>query len=340
MNKELEQVKDESLAEFMIELLKGIDPTNSLSIIEKGAKYFEARHNKKIYEFNKNLFHGKASSYEKNKLKDGVLSEDDYFVLLSSAINDDEEKKTTIYVTLYRNILKDRMNDNKFKILKILKSLTYSSLELIQKIYIHSKFEIQSNSATKTIHSFLKEIDQKEEYIFEIESLKQFGLLKVPKENTHMEYIAIEQTNFCLEVAELFFNNEELIPEIINEKSWATKASLISDLENINDITYIENTIKTIGIQTISAIGFEADIRSLTAPIIIYIVSQKKIPIKTINTIKEISKYKTIVKVSLDENYIDQLENIGEKTIYLHAKNKESENNFLNIFDIPDLYKW
>lgn len=330
MSSEIEKVNDESFAEFMIELVKGIDPTNSLSIIEKGAKYFAAKQNKKIYEFNKKLFHGEASSYEKKIFKDKILSEDDYFSLLTASINDDEEKKTTIYVTLYRNILQDKVEDNTFKILKILKSLTYSSLELIKKIYIFSNFEIQDNGNTKTISSFLKEIQKDENYIFEIEELKQCGAIRT---TVDFDESTFDVTKFCLILAKLFFNENELTPKSINEKYWISKVSILSDLNNPENIQSISNLIQTIGIKTLSNIGFNANLKNLYADTLICIIDNKISP-KTIQELKEMSKYKNIMKVSLNKTNKDWLVDINNEVTYLDLNCKGSKENFLNMLEI------
>ncbi|MBV5277716.1 MAG: hypothetical protein J0647_01475, partial [Campylobacteraceae bacterium] len=216
MGTDIIQAEDESLYELIIEIGKIIDPTGTLSLIDKGAKFFSARRERRFYQFNQKLFYNKLSDKEIENLKNNITSEDDYYSLLSAAINDEEEKKTTIYVTLYKKIVDNTISsNNKFKIMKILKALTYSSLELIKKIYIYTQYEIQENNNRISIESFLAKIKDDPNYTFEIEALKQFGLLKI--KNIY-EKNALEQTQFCLDIAKLFFRDEEIIPKAINAK--------------------------------------------------------------------------------------------------------------------------
>jgi len=332
---------EESLANFVIETMKTFDPTIvGLGLIEKGARFFEAKQKKRIYEFNQKLLIDEAAEYDKKRLRDGILSEDDYFSLLSAAINDDEEKKTTIYVTLYRNILADRLTGDKFKVLKILKSLTYSALQLIQKVYVYHTYEIQDSGSTKTLDRFLQELNQDNNVIFEVETLKQFGLLRdIDNPDSGRK---LSSTDFCINVARLYFNDRELRPEAIGRKTWNQHVSFLSDIsaQSMADVRTITTMLNQRNIKQTAHLDFRTNAANWTFTVqtIVILLGQGEPSAKALESLRKIPN--KIIKVTLDNSIEDPIPSIGNKLIYLDLKNKDSKNYFLEQFEVPDMDKW
>lgn len=326
MGTDITQAEDESLYELLIEIGKEFDPTKMLSIIDKSAKFFSARRERKFYQFNQKLFYNQLSDKEIENIKNNITSEDDYYSLLSAAINDEEEKKTTIYVTLYKNIADSTISSiNKFKIMKILKSLTYSSLELIKKIYIYTQYEIREKNNRISIESFLSKIKDDPNYTFEIEALKQFGLLKI--KNIY-EKNALEQTQFCLDIAKLFFRDEELTPEAINAKYFIDKVTLLSDLSNNGSYEKIIQLLNTKSIKVSGVLGFTSDFHITSSHVIVCIIDN--IDSATATKLHKIAKYKKVIKVSLQKHQNALI----TADISLDFANEESTKKFLSLFDI------
>ncbi len=337
MGKEIKEY-EQSFADLILEVLKTADPTGSMALIEKGAKYFDAKRTKRIYEFNQKLLADDAAEYDKERLRDGILSEDDYFSLLSAAINDDEEKKTTIYVTLYRNILKDNLPGEKYKVLKILKSLTYSALKLIQNVYIFQRYDIQDDdNSTYTLKSFLQPLSIDENYIFEIETLKQFGLLKVSVDVDGRSELT--NTEYCLNVAELFFNAEELTPEAIGRKAWHTKIGFFSSLSDASNhgVKAITTLLNSIRIQQAFHRDYNAKIEAgmLFIKTILIVFEKENIPEETIESLKKMPHYIQVFKVTLEESLQDPIPDVGNELIYLNVEDEESKKSFLSHFERP-----
>lgn len=316
----------EATESLIFELLKAGDPTGVLSLFEKGTEVFMKKQAERAYKFNKRLFYDKLTEEDKNNINNMNVSEEDYFSLLSASINDDESKKVDLYSTLYFNILKNNITLDKFKILKILKSLTYSSLELIQKIYIYTNYDIQTDTNnTKTINEFLNELENNDKFLFEVESLKQFGLLKKDIK-FDSELVA---TNLCSEFAKVIFDNIDLAPSAIGLKSFVGNCKIISDLRHIKNINFLVAILNEINVKNTSILSYEANFVKLNSHIVICIIGKNIPSKKTLKLIERISKRLEIIKVTFDNSNEDFLNFIDGELSYIDNSSEKSRNNFL-----------
>lgn len=326
-----------TIGKIVIEGLKIIDPTiKGIDLIQTFAEYVYERNIKKIDEINAKLLNDEASEYEKEKILSGGINEEDYLSFIKAAVNDDESKKTQNYITLYRNILTGKVTEGKTRLYKILKELPYSAIELLPKLYIYKHYQVQN----KTLEKYIGELIKSEKLTYEINLLTQYGLLKDTKE-THnlLSEGNITVSSYFDFLINLFFKEEELLPQIYNIPIWIRSVGILIDLSEDNDLIYIQELLNIRNIKTptnCNILKFNETFFHHPKDVFIVILNEKTIPSENIDLLKKWAKNYKILKISLKDNVLDQLDEIEGELIYIKKGKKEDEENFLsNILTSP-----
>lgn len=236
------------------ELGSDIEPTTSLlkEIITWGENEFVKRRNKTIENFYIQLLDGEVTqekiNYEKEHIK---ANSEQYYILLNLAINDEEQEKDFIYSNVYRYIRDNQQLDKKDKtrLIKIVKQLPYSAMELLPYIYIYANFLVKRIS----LKQLLRDMETTHEY--ELNLLSQFNILFKPtafKSNIN-DIFEIKDANYFNNLCKAFFKEENLIPEKYGiEICIDKKVLIIVDNEFNESITgdRIKEILTTLSIQS------------------------------------------------------------------------------------------
>lgn len=227
-----------------------VEPATSLlkDVLTWGDKKFTERRNKTIEKFYIQLLDGEVTqekiTYEKEHIE---TNSEQYYILLNLAINDEEQEKDFIYSNVYRYIRDNQQLDKKEKtrLIKIVKQLPYSALELLPSIYIYTNYIVKGISLNK----LFKNMETTHEY--ELNLLIQLNLLF--REETYNKNINIKNTVKFNTSCEAFFTKENLVPSNYNIDIWAYKRVLIIIDNEFNESVAgdkIKEILTTLNIQS------------------------------------------------------------------------------------------
>ncbi len=221
-----------------------MEPATSLlkDVLTWGDKKFTERRNKVIEKFYIQLLDGEVTperiSYEKEHIE---ANSEQYYILLNLAINDEEQDKDFIYSNVYRYIRDNQHLDKKekIKLIKIIKQLSYSTLELLPYIYIHLNYHTKE----KLLIELLKELESTHEY--ELNLLFQLNIFHKPKQHINTNNIFdIKDDEYFNNLCIAFFTKEKLIPSIYNIEIYSNKKVLII-INDESNTSFMGEQIKT-----------------------------------------------------------------------------------------------
>lgn len=303
--------------------------------VEKTTGFYEKKRDDAIYRYVQQVYLGTVS--EEKKEYEKIIHKDDeyYYMLLNAAVQDDDNKKSAIYANVYINIEKDKIKqEHKFQILKIVKTLSYSTLLLIPKLYIYKNYHTKGSR----LLSFIETIEK--EHPFETNELINNIVLNISNKKEHKQKPTIDIKDICHSpgiemipehfdyIAESIFLEEDLTPESQNIEVW-NKVVATFHIFNKEEFAYLENLLNTINIKLEGV--FVINDKDCYNKFLI-VLGNVQIKESMIEHYNKLSKMTTTIKITFDENTIDNLPDIDGQLIYLKKGNKESENNFLSLF--------
>lgn len=321
-----------------IELYNELEPT--FKLIVQGYNLFDKyqtnKHRKIVTSFHRNILDGNESEkrikYEQENIK---ANQEDYFTLLKFAIEDEEDEKVDIYTNVYKYIRDNQSieKDEKRKILKIAKELSYSTIELMPKIFVLSKF----SNLEENLETYLSNLANNPKFLYETNLFIQYGLFKDIKAFDNKK---VEITELFKEISTIFFKEDTLSPDYLGLKQKEKTANivLLSDLGNIdmskeNMLKYL---LKRAKINVLPHINFTTKPNGRILNLICLFdkepLSEQTITILK-NNLTEAPSF-NITKVTFYENIIDPIPDIGNRLIYIDLNDKDSIDNFINSFEI------
>lgn len=310
------------------EITTEIEPATSLlkDVLTWGEKKFTEKRNKTIEKFYIQLLDGEVTQekidYEKEHIE---ANSEQYYILLNLAINDEEQEKDFIYANVFKYIRDNQQLDKKekIKLIKIVKQLPYSALELLPSLYIHANFQVKGAS----LQQLLKDMELTHEY--ELNLLTQFNILFKPTKSSgkydstyfikHNSIFYIRDlknfNNLCI----AFFTESNLIPSNYNINVWDKRNVLIITDNIFNEDSFgnkIKNILKDLSIQ--SEIANYKSVQAFNVSDAIFLTDNIEINInfKDISKKLEFEQNTKCIKVSNAVNPAIKLED----TIYLNEE--------------------
>lgn len=192
-------------------------------IIVWGDEKFTERRNKVLIGFYRALLNGEVTEerikYEKENIK---ANEDQFYILLNLAIGEEEIEKAHIYANVYKYIRDNPKIEKSLRIflIKAAKDLTFSTIELLPKIYIHQKY----HTKLKNLNDFLQSLYKTNGY--ETSILENYNLINKGQGSFGPIKYNISKEYFSL-VIDAFFGKEDLLPEKYNIEIWKDKYAII-----------------------------------------------------------------------------------------------------------------
>ncbi|MDX4040325.1 hypothetical protein, partial [Aliarcobacter skirrowii] len=192
-------------------------------IIVWGDEKFTERRNKVLIGFYRALLNGEVTEerikYEKENIK---ANEDQFYILLNLAIGEEEIEKAHIYANVYKYIRDNPKIEKSLRIflIKAAKDLTFSTIELLPKIYIHQKY----HTKLKNLNDFLQSLYKSNGY--ETSILENYNLINKGQGSFGPIKYNISKEYFSL-VIDAFFGKEDLLPEKYNIEIWKDKYAII-----------------------------------------------------------------------------------------------------------------
>ena len=173
------------------------------------------RNKDRIHEFHRALLDGTDVKDFKSFVSK-QFSIEDYYTLLDSAVHDQEEAKIPIYSRFLKALIKQSVQEKyKIHLIKALKELTCSDVDLLRKIYISSKHDfVGKGGKSKQIKQIVKIEDPLR--FCTMQTLMRLGFIAQGLNNT--------EAPIPTEILEAFinatFDQADLTPEVIGERAW------------------------------------------------------------------------------------------------------------------------
>ena len=311
--------------------ISAVDPSFGVipSIIDWGISSFEKKRDTTIQKFYKDLFEGIASDEEVTYMKEQIkATEDDAYRLLNAAIMDDEAEKSPYYTRLYKYILRNQHMEKyiKLNLLRIIKGISFRSIQLLAKIYVHQNYPTtEITTAKEYMNSLINDSTQS----YDLNILTQFGILK---QIQLVGGYTLKTSDLFDELICIFFQNEELTPESLNIKVWAKKILLLANNVTGGDIKYIENVISQGTNKVIMHNNYDiltnknSNIEIKKFDYIICVLGANKINDKHLDILISIPR---LLKVFIKEPPIDQLSKVEGKMYNISEKNPNDIDEFI-----------
>ena len=190
----------------VVPVVGGVAYDTVKAMFNHGKEYIKDRNDTRIEDFHTVLLTGEFNQpYEEFIEKPFELG--DYHALLNSCVQDMEDEKVSFYGTLMKSLISLNLKENDRRhFVKACRELSFSELQFLRKIYVHSEFRIWSEYAIpeKGGAEFLK--TKKPIELLILDRLKAFGLINYEKS---------EMTELGKNFIEAVFSKPQLKPKAI-----------------------------------------------------------------------------------------------------------------------------
>lgn len=208
----------EDLSNMMVD---GIS-SNYNQAVKKGLIYFENKRKKSFEDFTNHLLKGTAEKEKLEYERMFNITEDQYYALLKASIEDEEKDKSYIYANVYKSILNEKIEKQKYtRFIRLAKNLPYNAIMLLPIIYIYNTFHTKNKSLTNVLDEIY------DTHRYEVNLLEQNYLLETPKGMKFSDSIITINNDFFNEITKVFFKEEDLVPLKYGIELWKEKNVLL-----------------------------------------------------------------------------------------------------------------
>jgi hypothetical protein len=214
MDKDNQHIKNTTIkiADFLLEFgfslaspVLSIPYNGAKKIIEIAKDCHQHKTNERLYQFHCALLNGENT----DGFIDKEFNIDDYTALLNSCLQDIEDEKAEIYGKFFKGLINnpELSKENRRTMILLIKELSMSDIQILKKIYIHSRFNINNNSGN----------------IRDLINSKDHQMKMAKTKFSYHSLIDIDDhqiDEFAVLFIKTVFNTGELTPENIGLKEW------------------------------------------------------------------------------------------------------------------------
>lgn len=189
------------------------------AFFEHGYEFYQDRKKARLEDFHHSLLNGTVEE-DFESFINKPFSLEDYYSLLEGAVQDQENDKVPVYARFFRAIVEQSVPEQyKIYLIKALKELTSSDLNLLREIFVSSKYHFVGKGG---LHEQIKEIMETQDTMkwCSVQKLLRLGFIK-PTEQKAVNAIGPYMLTDILEVfVQNTFDKTELTPEMLGQKAW------------------------------------------------------------------------------------------------------------------------
>jgi hypothetical protein len=237
-------------------LVPGLGLAYKLSeiLITHAWEFHVDRRKARIDEFHQTLLYG-ADEKDFESFLNKPFSIEDYYTLLDSAVHDQEDAKIPVYSKFFSALIEQTVPQTyKIHLIKALKELTCSDLDLLREIYISSKHDfVKEGGRNKQLREIVETADPIKSY--SVQTFLRLGFIRL----TGQGFGDTKGTPTPTDLLEAFmnaaFDQDELTPEAIGKKAWKQIGFVfivIPDTEKYNDLmVLLKRTLTDLSIRSL-----------------------------------------------------------------------------------------
>lgn len=289
--------------------------------VKHAKNYIKDRTEDRLIEFHRFLLEGLPESERKN-FSSRTFSKEDYYNLLNAVIQDQESEKIEIYSNLFQGIILGAIPQKyKSHLIKTIRDLSLSDLELMKTLYIRS---IKDQSLVRTS---LDEKQTSENFTeaYSFQTLLRLGFL-APSSNNVIPFLITDLLRFTVE----FFYDidlDKLTP--VYKKPLRVFLAYDKFGADNNDLFNIMTTLQNEGINTVCALPLRMSLPLLIAPIIVLCLKRQSNLLDTIKKFVPIEN-KEIIQLILPGGELDALPYPKEDYFDLRSPSNEELNRLIS----------
>lgn len=194
------------------EVVPIVGPTLGIikGLVENTKNLYDVINKQKLYDFYMGI-------YQLDDEKEKYITNDNLAFVIKKLLQDDDEKKTKYYSKLIVNISTSQYDDVRRKhLILTLSNLSMSSIEMLRKFYVNSKYELEPSG---NINYQLNKLSHTKNGVIlsSLNLLQNNGLIFKDNSNNSISLV-YEPTDLLIELAENIFDDLELEPISIDEK--------------------------------------------------------------------------------------------------------------------------
>jgi hypothetical protein len=269
------------------------------SLVKHSRDYFIDRTEDRLENFHDALL---KEHQDEEKIQDFINKEfnlDDYHAILSSCTQDIENEKVSIYASLLRGIIENKIEPNvKRHFITSTKDLTFTELYFLKEVYINSNFDLMTAGGTAAQVSTLLSTKDLFKNIT-INKLIQLGYINEERSQI---------TSMSKQFVQLIFDKESLLPKAIGRSEFSRINVLIvsyqfGDSTHSKVVQSIQESLWSNNIKSSMQIIDERYLQMLhyySAAVLI--VDEKIIDDKYIVSLSKFSKQKPLIKINISDS--------------------------------------
>ncbi len=239
---------------FGPEILNAIVPGAGLAyrvgkvLVTHASDFYRDRTEGRFLDFHEALIAGKEADGVK-ELLGKPLSMEDYHALLDAALHDQEDAKAPFYGSFFRALVEGSVPEEyRVHLIKSLKELTASDLELLRRIYITSRHDfVNRQGRSELIRAIIVTKDPLR--ASSIQTFVRLGFLTSPEKDLMAQFTALMET-----MVTTLYTKDQLTPEAIGERAWkdiGTVFVVVPDIDKYGAlIMALEGALKEMSVRS------------------------------------------------------------------------------------------